>query len=213
MTYLAELVDGDDVWVAEARQGAGFPGEALGEAWVGRRLGGQDFQRDQAVEGRLARFVHGPHAAFAEEAEDFELREEPGHLFDRQRHEGFGFGAGGSVGGGTLLEEAGGAKARQHALRQRGAALRTLLWHSPIRSGVIHTPYSEANPSKCYRKCGARLDLPAPNRPGTRGKVWIVPLLVLYWCSIVPLLVGLFFALVQLADNGFGGPAGRAGVA
>jgi hypothetical protein len=151
---LSELVDGDDVWVAEAGQGTGFPSEPLGEAWVGRRLGGQDLQGYQAVEGRLARLVHGAHAAFAQEAEDFELWEEPGYLFNSQRHERFGFGAGGSVSSGALLHQAGGAKPCQHSHRQRGTALRTLLWHSPIRSGIIHTPYSEAKPSKCYRKYG-----------------------------------------------------------
>ena len=30
------------------------------------------------------------------------------------------------------------------------AALRTFLWHGPIRSGFIHTPSSEAKPRKCY---------------------------------------------------------------
>ena len=147
-------MDGDDVRVAEPGQGAGFPGEPLGEARVGRRLGGQNLQRHEAVEGGLARLVHGPHAAFAEEAEDFELREEPGHLLDGRRHERFGFGPRGGVRSGALLEQAGGAKPSQRARRQRGTALRTFLWHSPIRSGFIHTPSSEAKPSKCYRNNG-----------------------------------------------------------
>jgi hypothetical protein len=113
-------------------------------------LGWQDLQCHQTVEGGLTRLIHRPHAAFAEEAEDLKLREELGHLLECRWHERFGIGSGGS----TLLEEAGGAKPGQRARRQRRAALRAFLRHRPIHSGFIHTPTSEANPSKCYRnKC------------------------------------------------------------
>src|ERR1035441_2121395 len=144
-------MDRNDVRVAKPTQRAGFPGEPLGEARVRCRLGRQDLQSHHAVEGGLARLIHRPHAAFAEEAEDLKLREEPGHLLDARRHERFGVGPSGRVGGGALLEQASRAKPRQRARWQRGAALRAFLWHHPIHSGFIHTPTSEAKPSKCYR--------------------------------------------------------------
>ena len=47
-------------------------------------LRGQDLERDQAVQRRLAGFIDGPHAALAQQFQDLELGEELGHL----RHRG-----------------------------------------------------------------------------------------------------------------------------
>src|SRR5205823_3764351 len=87
-TALAEVVDGDDVGVVEAGEGVGFGGEAGGEpplilrgGGVLGELWGEDFEGDDAVEGFLAGFVDGAHAAAAEEGEEVEVGEEGGEGF------------------------------------------------------------------------------------------------------------------------------------
>jgi hypothetical protein len=87
-------VDGDDVRVAEAGEGLGFAGEAVGKAWVGDALGREEFKGDEAVEGLLPGLVNDAHAAAANEFQDFELREGGGHRFQSRRRRAAGFGAG-----------------------------------------------------------------------------------------------------------------------
>ena len=72
---LAEVVDGDDVRVAELRERARLASEALDEIRRQRVGGRQDFQRDDAIQIELPRLVHDAHAAAPEQLEDFKLRQ------------------------------------------------------------------------------------------------------------------------------------------
>ena len=72
---LAEVMDGDDVRVVQPRQHAGLAVESLGEGGVGGQRLRQELERDEAVQLRLARLVHHPHAAVADEFEYLQLRE------------------------------------------------------------------------------------------------------------------------------------------
>jgi len=68
----------------------------------------QNLDRDEAVEFLLSRLVHCAHAAFADEFENFQLREKPAEFRRRRRYEfGGRFGAGVHR---ALLEQAGGAE-------------------------------------------------------------------------------------------------------
>jgi hypothetical protein len=83
----AEVMNSDDIRMDELCEGAGFPVEAFGEAWSfcdGRR---QDFERDEAIEGWLARFIDGTHTAFTDEGQDFELGKKFGDVLDGWRSE------------------------------------------------------------------------------------------------------------------------------
>lgn len=62
---LAEIIDRDDVRVVESREHAGFAAETLGESGVARQRLGENLERDEAFELSMARFVHGAHAAGA----------------------------------------------------------------------------------------------------------------------------------------------------
>ena len=84
---LAEVVDGDDVRVLKAREGARLAREALGEARVARDGGRQNLERDQSVEPRLPRLVDGAHAALADQFEDLELRKERAQVVYCRRRE------------------------------------------------------------------------------------------------------------------------------
>ena len=63
---LAEIMDGDDVGVAQSRKGLGLFFEARGEGGVFLASRREDFQGDQAVEAGLACSVHDTHAAPSE---------------------------------------------------------------------------------------------------------------------------------------------------
>jgi hypothetical protein len=84
---LAEVVDRDDVRVAQLREGAGFTEEPLGERRILAHFRRQHFERDRAIESDLPRLVNGPHAALADELHNFELREVRGEFFERRRSE------------------------------------------------------------------------------------------------------------------------------
>ncbi len=73
--------------MVELSQGLGFTGESLGERRVRADARRQDLQPNEPVELLLAGFINGPHAAFAVELEDFELRKEFGEALDRGRDE------------------------------------------------------------------------------------------------------------------------------
>jgi hypothetical protein len=68
-------MDADDVRVAQAGQHARLAIETLDEGGIPSKIVREDFQRDEAVELRLAGFVHRAHAAGPDEFEDFELGE------------------------------------------------------------------------------------------------------------------------------------------
>ena len=67
----ADFVDGDDVWMAQPRSGAGFGAEALHELWVGEPAEEQHLNRDNAFETHLPRPIHDPHAALGDFLEEF----------------------------------------------------------------------------------------------------------------------------------------------
>jgi len=71
----AEVVNGDDVRMIELGERAGFTGEALGERRIAAPLGGQHLEGDESIELRLPGLVDSAHAALAEQAEDFQVRE------------------------------------------------------------------------------------------------------------------------------------------
>ncbi len=87
---LAEVVDRDDVRMAELRQQLGLAGETFGEARVALALGGEDLDRDEAVEGFLAGLVNDAHAAAPETLDDLELRKLARDLLRRRRRDGAG---------------------------------------------------------------------------------------------------------------------------
>ncbi len=69
--------------MVQARQGAGFPVEALGKTRVACCHRRQDLQRHQPVQGGLARPIDSAHTALADELKDFELRKQLGDVTDR----------------------------------------------------------------------------------------------------------------------------------
>ena len=120
----AEVVDGDDVGVAEAGEEAAFALETGGEGGVGAEVGREEFEGDEAIELGLAGLEDVAHAAGADEFEDFELREGGGDLVTggrRGARSGSAAGLGGFSDGG---EEAGGAEALRGVGGQGGVALR-----------------------------------------------------------------------------------------
>ena len=60
---LAKVMNGDDVRMIEAGQGAGFAVEPLGKTGIAGHRRRQHLQGDQTVQCRLARLVNRPHAA------------------------------------------------------------------------------------------------------------------------------------------------------
>jgi hypothetical protein len=69
-----------DARMVQLRQRLGFAGEAFGERRIVADAGRQNFQRHDAIELFLARFVNRAHAAFADEFEDFQLRKQRGQF-------------------------------------------------------------------------------------------------------------------------------------
>ena len=110
-------------------QRARFAIEPLGKTGIAAHRRRQHFQRDETVQRRLPRLVNRPHAALADEAEDFELGKEPGDFLHRRRHEprtgGFTADAVSAFGGKTGLDEALRAQTQRHVRRQRLAAIGT----------------------------------------------------------------------------------------
>jgi hypothetical protein len=72
---LAEVVNGDDVWMIEFGEGAAFAGEAFGKVSLFSERLGENFEGDQAIEFWLAGFVNETHPALADEFNDLEMRE------------------------------------------------------------------------------------------------------------------------------------------
>ena len=66
-----DVVQRADVRMVERRDGARFALEALAELGIGGECVGQDLDRDDAIEPRVARLVDLAHAAGADEREDF----------------------------------------------------------------------------------------------------------------------------------------------
>jgi hypothetical protein len=77
---VAEVVNGDDAGMIQFRERPGFASEALRERGVATRFRGQDFQRDDPIELRLAGLVNDAHAAAANQFQDFELGKVLGQL-------------------------------------------------------------------------------------------------------------------------------------
>ena len=124
---LAEVVDGDDVWVVEFGEGAAFAGEAFGEGGLFGEGLGEDFEGDEAIEFWLAGFVDETHAALADKFEDLEMGEGAGEFVAIGRGRAGVAGGGAGFGGeGGLLEKALGAEALGSFGRDGGAAFGTL---------------------------------------------------------------------------------------
>ena len=149
---LAELMDGDDVRMAQSRQRAGLAIEPLGKTWPARGLRRENLQRHKTVERRLTGFINGPHAPLADESEDFELWKQAGDLGHTRRLEWLCLCGRGRLCPCAVFEQAGRAEAIERARRQRGSALGTFrwFWHAPAPFVVSDTPSSEAKRGKCY---------------------------------------------------------------
>ncbi len=80
---LPEVENADDVRMVQPRERAAFAVEALGELRIVRERIGQQLERDEAVEVRLARLEHEAHAAPPDEFEDLQLGEGHGQPFQR----------------------------------------------------------------------------------------------------------------------------------
>ncbi len=83
---LPKIMHRDDVRVVQAGQGAGFAVEPFGKASVARCGRRQNLQRDQPIQGRLARLIDSPHAALADELKHFELGKQLREVRNRRRH-------------------------------------------------------------------------------------------------------------------------------
>ena len=81
-------MDRDDAGVVQFCQSLGFTGETIRKSGCLTNGGRQDFQRHDAVKFLLADLVNRAHAAFADEFEDFKLREMRREFINRRRLEG-----------------------------------------------------------------------------------------------------------------------------
>jgi hypothetical protein len=150
--HLAELVNGHNVGMTQPGQGAGLAVESFGKVRAGD-LRGKNFQRDKAIQFRLACFIDRTHPAFADEGEDFQLGKQLGQFLHGWWLERRAFGAG--FRRNPLRQQAGGTKPVQRVRWQRTPALGTFLWHvgvARICFVLIHTAFSEAKTRKRYRK-------------------------------------------------------------
>jgi hypothetical protein len=82
---LADVVDGDDVGMAEAAGGLGFAQEPHAVLRGVRGAQGQRLHGHPAVEPRVPRQVHGAHAAATEDAFDHVLPDRPQVARDHSR--------------------------------------------------------------------------------------------------------------------------------
>ena len=63
---MPEVRDVDDVRVTDRRRGLGFLQKAVGDLFLARHVGAQDFDGDLLVDDLVPREVDDSHAAFAE---------------------------------------------------------------------------------------------------------------------------------------------------
>ena len=137
MLGVPEIVNGDDVRVVQAREHAALAVEALGKTRVLRQLVGKQFQRDEAIEMRLAGLEDETHAAPANKFENLKLREGGGDAFERWNLRGgrrcqTGLGAGGGAGEDALRAEASGRIGRHGRLAFRTTARVGISAHTPV---------------------------------------------------------------------------------
>ena len=131
-------------------QRLGFAGEPFGKCRVPPMSGGNIFSATTRSSS-FAGFLHRAHAAFADEPEDFQLREQRGQFRQPRRNESFGRALRDRVFGPAQFEQAGGAKAGERAGLKRLAALRAFrsVCRILIHVVFIHTVSSEANHGRC----------------------------------------------------------------
>jgi hypothetical protein len=72
---LADVMDGDDVYMVEGRRGLRFLNEAALSRRVGDFIVRQNLDGDKAIQAGVARFVDHTHPAFTELLGDFVVRE------------------------------------------------------------------------------------------------------------------------------------------
>ena len=83
----AEIVHGHDVRMIEQRQGAGLAGEPFGKRRVVGDGGSEDLQGHRAAQLLLPGLVDDPHAAAANQVQDFQLGKLGGQFGRRRRRE------------------------------------------------------------------------------------------------------------------------------
>ena len=135
LTALPKIVHRHDVRVVEPGQESGFAVEAFRKGGVARERLRQELERHQAIELWLARLIHQPHAALANQFDDLQLWKSRGH---RRKRRGRGFFArlAGLSGYGDGGEHALRTKPLRRIGRQCGLALGTAIGnrfscHSP----------------------------------------------------------------------------------
>ena len=78
----AEIVNGDNVWMAQFGQGLGFTLEALQELWVRCDVIGNDLDRHFAAQLELFSTVDHAHGTTTQLAQNFVVRKDHGNLID-----------------------------------------------------------------------------------------------------------------------------------
>ena len=73
--------------MAQPGQRARLAGEPVGKAGIAARLRGQNLERNQAIQRRLAGLIDSPHASLAQQFQNLELGEQLGYLRHRGRDE------------------------------------------------------------------------------------------------------------------------------
>src|SRR5205085_11733542 len=81
---LAEIVDRYDVRMHEPGQRPCFTVDSFGKSGGAGHTRRQDFQGDEAIQSALAGLIDRAHAAFADQGNDFELREKLAEIFGRR---------------------------------------------------------------------------------------------------------------------------------
>src|SRR5437588_12509011 len=64
--HLAEVMDGDNIWVGQPRERPGLTIETFAKSRTGRRLWRENLQSDKPIERRLACLIDCAHSAFAD---------------------------------------------------------------------------------------------------------------------------------------------------
>jgi len=136
MIRLPEVMNADDVRVVQFRQHTAFAVEPFREPWVAGQLVGEQLQRDQTVEMRLAGLEDESHPAAADELENLQLRKRRRDELERGDLRG-GSGRRARLPRGGTGHDAFGAEPLRRSRRNDGAAFWTVIQFDRVTHNTV----------------------------------------------------------------------------